>query len=133
MPTADDIRDGIATALSSLSGYRFATREGEQVNPPSFKIGVPIPIGQDTYGTWVWSVAVGVWLQAGSMRAADKALAPLIDTDATSVIGLLYANKTLGGVVSDLDIPEGVSDIGIEQGDGNTTNVYATWAIEVWV
>lgn len=130
MPLADDIRDGIATALAS-TGLRTVAREGVQVNPDCFRIGYPRPVDRDTFdGSWQWVVPLTLLVKTGSLGAADKVIAPLIGTEAGSVIALLDADPTLGGLVSSATV-SGVLDLGLEDLENGGTAAFVQWELDV--
>lgn len=103
--TAEQIMDGLATRLQTISGLRVTDYIPGQVTPPAAVIGVP---GIQQYhgtmgnGVVVWSPMVTVFTSTAWDRFGQNALAEYMSpTGAKSIRAAIEADRTLGGVVSD--------------------------------
>ena len=133
MPTADDIRDGLAVNLSTITGLRRVTRLAAQVQPPCVAIGMPVPVERDTYdGTWRWETQIDLYVSAASTTGADSQLASYLDTSgAKSIIAAIESDRTLNGDVDSLVCTGVVDTDRIEESGSELWRV--TFGVEVYV
>ncbi len=127
------IRDGIMARLSTISGLHAHDTWPDQVRVPA-AIVMPQSLSTKTAigGSRVYTFEIlllAAPVSAGLSRAQDRMDAYLDPTGATSVTAALEADKTLGGIVTTLDVSwhdYGFHDVGTVEYLG------VTFTVTVW-
>lgn len=108
MSTLEQIADGIATALNTITTLRATADVPAVINPPTaFPSLAQQEFDQDFEGSRkaVWSVVILV--SASDTRTAQSGLWAYLDKSGTSSVKLaLEADSTLSGTVSDLTVTD---------------------------
>jgi hypothetical protein len=137
MPTQgdlDDIRNGIATALTTIGGLRASADLGATINPPIALVAFPDPIEYDqTLGheSDVYTIPVQIFVATSNMRAGILKMTGYLDKTGTSSVKVaIEADSTLGGACSSLRVlrarATGLVDV------GDVPYLVATWDVEVY-
>lgn len=95
----NDVLDGLAAAVDTITGLRTYAYPADQVAPPAAVVGLPdSPFDIDMGGSNEWSVPIFVVVGKVSDRASRTALCAYVTpTGATSIKSAIEADKTLGG------------------------------------
>ena len=112
--------EGLETRLETITGLRVRDIQPDSVALPQAWVGIPEEIDYHAAfqrGLMRLPFKVGLAVSAASDRVGQHALAAYANpTGTSSVVAAIEADKTLGGVVSDLIVrtfrPLGLTNIG---------------------
>jgi hypothetical protein len=116
MLTIPQVRDAIAAAITTIPGLRVSSGWPGQVNPPQAVVhrkqtdrNVEFDGGNQT------TFVVSVYLPSTDLATAQSTMDALLAEDGNSVVALITADTSLGGVVNWCTIPmideEGLVDL----------------------
>ena len=133
MATLAQLREGLATNLDTLDGVQVSAYMLGSPTPPAIHV-IPSEISYDLamqrgLDTWTFTVQafVGTGLDKAAQIRLDKMLAP---SGVDSVKAAIEADRTLGGVASDLHVTEVSSYIIVTRSDGSQL-LSADWTVVV--
>ena len=115
------VRDGLKTRLATITGLRAHDVWPDQVNTPAAMVRpISDPIQETLSGVQSWRfeiVLIGYPAQQGMARGQETLDPYLSAAGAESIASALRGDRTLGGIVSTLDVSGwrdyGVLDIGM--------------------
>ena len=120
--TVSQVKDGLKTAIQTISGLRAYDYQPEQVNPP-FAYPVLTEIRYHETGMGLGGVVMDFTVTVVVSRQSERVAQDTLDgymamTGASSVRAAIEADRTLGGVCDDLIV---VSAGNLIQVDANDT------------
>lgn len=120
-PSIQDVMEGVAGQLETISGLRVSAYESNSINVPQAVVLVPeIPDYRASMkrGTFVLEVRVQVYTSTATDRSGQQQLAAYANpTGSSSVIAAIEADTTLGGVVNDC-VVDSFRRLGVEEAMG---------------
>lgn len=135
MPTLgdiQDIREGIAAALTAVDGLTATSIVGQVNNPPMAQVWFPDPIlfddGQDKS---TLTIPVRVFIGWANIDAAAQTLADFMGVGARSIQAAINVDPTLAGACESLRCTR-AHTVGITDID-RIVYLTATWDVEVFV
>lgn len=140
MASVNEIRLGLAANLAAISGVQNTGYLLNNPTPPTLMI-MPGPPGGGDFTeyhqamgngletmTWTVRAEVAVNLDIGSQQKLDA----MLDVDGeSSVMRAIEADKTLGGLVSDLLVTRSVAGM-VPTRDGVAEKIAAEWEVTVY-
>lgn len=129
------VRDGLKTRLATISGLRAHDVWPDQVNAPAALVRpISDPIQETLSGIQSWRfevVLVGYPAQQGMARGQETLDEYLAAAGSKSVAAALRGDRTLGGIVSTLDV-SGWRDYGVLDLGVGIEYVGAVFDVQVW-
>lgn len=120
MPTFNELREGLATRLATISGLRVSATIPDQPNPPQAVIFPNRVVYDNTFGRGLdeYEFVVLIILGRVSERTAQTSLDAYCNpTGASSVKTAIQADSTLGGKAQDCRVTEMRSQSSLTVGD----------------
>lgn len=106
--TIQDIRDGLAANLGTISSLRVSTELPDQLNPPIAVIGLSTVEYDNAFqqGLTIYRFLVTLVSSRASERWAQRRLDDYCSNGASSVKLAIESDKTLGGAAYDVRVTE---------------------------
>lgn len=131
--TIQDIREGLATNLATVSGLRTAADIPDNPNPPVAVVMLNSIVYDEAFARGVsrYNFTVTVIVGRASDRIAQRSLNAYASMGAQSIKAAIESDKTLGGNAYDVRC-ESLSNIGAISLQGETQYLAADFVVTVF-
>jgi len=133
MATIAQIRAGLKTRLETITGLQVYDYRPGTISPPTAIVARQSTQYDRTFdGADDHTMAITVFVQFGSDRSAEDNLdAYLNESGASSIVAVIHADSTLGGVVDYSRVTQVVDNGLTPYGGGETQYLAATFTVEI--
>ena len=137
MSQVGDVRDGIVTNLSTISGLNVAKWIGQSIQTPMAVVGWPTVVYDEAMGRGLdtWTVPVQIFVGLADNQSAAERLETYLDgSGATSVKAAIEADPTLDGACDDVRVSDlGEVFEGVDTTSPSIVYLAAQWDVNVLV